>query len=574
MWICNYIYIYSPRDTLSSWSWEPYIIHPSVVLQGAESKRPSVTTKYGKLHGITMPVKTDRTVHAFYGVPYAKSPVGSLRFAAPELPEGWDSVREAADHPPMCLQSLELLEKTHKLFGAWAKMNLPPFSEDCLYLNIYTPADKEKQTRLPVMVFIHGGALLMGGAAFYDGSALSTYEHVVFVAIQYRLGILGFLSTCDGQATGNYGFLDQVAALQWIQENIADFGGDPNSVTIFGESAGAVSVSALMASPLCKGLFHGAIMESGVTLIPGVIVNKTEDLLHFKDLVATISGCDSISLVKCLKKKTSDEILSVMSHMTLPNLPVCVDGVFLTKTPEDILSTKQIHNVPLIIGVNDQEFGWLLPMLLNASDILEEMDKETVQATLRNFPHLGITTHMIPSLLDEYFGDTDDPAELRNRFLDLFGDVSMVIPSLRAARYHRDSGYSVFFYEFQHRPSILKDLRPDFVKSDHADELMFVFGGPFLSDGTFFSLGDVSNEEKALSKTVMKYWANFARNGDPNGPGLVHWPHFDHEESYLKINVKPQSAKNLREGKALFWTKVLSDKIQKRLREKRHHTEL
>ncbi|XP_069822449.1 carboxylesterase 1D-like isoform X2 [Dendropsophus ebraccatus] len=429
---------------------------------------------------------------------------------------------------------------------------------------------------LPVMVFIHGGALLMGGAAFYDGSALSTYENIVFVAMQYRLGILGFLSTGDGQASGNYGFLDQVMALQWIQENIADFGGDPNSVTIFGESAGAVSVSALMASPLCKGLFHHAIMESGVTLIPGVIVNKTEDLLHFRDLVATISGCDPTSLVDCLKKKTTDEILSIMSHMNIPNLPVSVDGVFLTKSPKEMLYTKQMYNVPIIIGVNEQECGWLLPKLLNASDILEEMDKETVQATLKNSPHLGITSHMIPSLLDEYFGDTNDPAELRNRFLDLCGDISLVMPSIRAARYHRDSGFPVFFYEFQHCPSVLKDLRPDFVKCDHGDELMFVFGGPFLRDGTFFSLGEIPNEEKALSQTVMKYWANFARHGDPNGPGLVHWPQFDHEDSYLKINLKQQSAKNLRARKAEFWTKVLPEKIQKKKgeRDKGQHTEL
>ncbi|CAN2389272.1 carboxylic ester hydrolase activity [Pristimantis euphronides] len=326
-----------------------------------------------------------------------------------------------------------------------------------------------------------------------------------------------------------------------------------------------------MASPFSKGLFHRAIAESGVTLIPGVIVNKTAELLHFRDLVATISDCEPVAaLVDCLRKKTIEDMLSVMSHMTVPSLAVCVDGVLLTETPEETLSAKQVYNVPFIIGVTDQECGWFLPMLLNASDILEEMNKETVEENLKNFPHLSFTSHMIPLLLEEYFGDTDDPAELRNRFLDLCGDVSLVIPSLRAARYHRDSGFPVFFYEFQHRPSVLKDGRPDFVKSDHGDELMFVFGGPFLRADAFFAMGDVPDEEKTLSKTVMKYWANFARIGDPNGPGLAHWPQFDHKESYLEIDIKQRLAKDPRPGKVEFWT----DKIQKTLSKMGEHTEL
>ncbi|XP_073515955.1 carboxylesterase 1D-like isoform X2 [Phyllobates terribilis] len=492
---------------------------------------------------------------------------------------------------PRCLQSAELLQKIHALFRA--PMTLPPFSEDCLYLDVYTPAEQGGGRYFPVMVFIHGGALLTGGAAFYDGSALSAYEEVVLVVLQYRLGILGFLSTGDGQAFGNYGFLDQVAALRWIQENIADFGGDPNAVTILGESAGAVSVSALdpqsrsrhhvmdstlygfqMTSPLGKGLFHRAIAESGVTLIPGVMVHMTAHLRDFRDMVATFSGCEPGSLVDCLRKKSTDEILTVMSQMTLPSLPVCVDGVFLTRPPEETLATKQSHNVPFIIGVNNQECGWMLPKLLNASEILEEMDKFTVQETLENFPHLGISSPMIPSLLEEYFGDTDNPAELRNRFLDLCGDVSLVVPSFRVARYHRDSGSSIFFYEFHHRPSVLKDTRPDFVKSDHGDELMFVFGGAFLRAGAFLSMGDATDEEKTLSRTVMRYWANFARSGDPNGPGLVHWPLFDHKENYLEISSKPRSAKNLRAGKAEFWTDVLPEKMQKILKKNIEHPEL
>ncbi|KAG9474783.1 hypothetical protein GDO78_003313 [Eleutherodactylus coqui] len=538
-----------------------------VLASGQDDDYPQVETKYGKLRGKTLSAKeTDRTVHAFYGVPFAKPPVGSLRFAAPESPTAWSSIREALDYAPMCLQDTKMMEQLLEITKA--KFSFPPVSEDCLYLNIFTPADRMKDKKLPVMVYIHGGALVMGGSMMFEGSAFGAHENVVVVSIQYRLGLMGFFSTGDDRAPGNYGFLDQVAALKWVSENIADFGGDPDIVTIFGVSAGGLSVSALVASPLAKGLFHRAIAESGVAIFPGLVAKSTEEVVFVSNVVANISGCSEDTLVECLMAKSEDEILAIAASMTVPNLPVCVDGVVLTEPSEETLYTKQVYSAPLIIGVNDQECGWLLPKLLNASDILEEMDKETVLENLKNFPHLGVSPHMIPSLVDEYFGGTDDPAELRNRFLDLCGDVSLVIPSLRAARYHRDSGSPVFFYEFQHRPSVLKDRRSAFVKSDHGDELMFVFGGPFLRDGAFFSMGDAPDEERTLSKTVMKYWANFARNGDPNGPGLVLWPQFDHEEGYLEINLKQRLAKDLRPGKTEFWT----EKIQKIPSNK--HTEL
>ncbi|XP_063801980.1 putative inactive carboxylesterase 4 isoform X2 [Pseudophryne corroboree] len=190
---------------------------------GQEEDRPLVITQYGKLRGKTVEVKeTDRPVHAFYGVPFAKPPVGPLRFASPESPEPWDSVREATEQPPMCLQSPEIMEQLLELFKA--RITSPPMSEDCLYLNIFSPADREQNARLPVMVFIHGGSFLMGAAQMYEGYALSAYENVIVVSIQYRLGIMGFLSSGDEQLPGNYGFLDQVEALRWVQGNIADFG--------------------------------------------------------------------------------------------------------------------------------------------------------------------------------------------------------------------------------------------------------------------------------------------------------------------------------------------------------------
>ncbi|XP_069595608.1 fatty acyl-CoA hydrolase precursor, medium chain-like [Ranitomeya imitator] len=531
------------------------------VLTSGEDDPPQVETQYGKLQGKTLSAKgTDRTVHAFYGVPFAKPPVGPLRFASPEPPESWSSVREASDYAPICLQDYHAMELL--LESVKAKSTIPPVSEDCLYLNVFTPADRGKEEKLPVMVFIHGGGLMMGGAMLFEGSALGAHENVVVVSVQYRLGLLGFLSTGDDRAPGNYGFLDQVEALQWVQKNIADFGGDPDSVTIFGESAGGISVSALVASPLAKGLFHRAIAESGVAIMPGLVAQTKEESVFYSNIVANISGCGLDTLVDCLKAKSEEEILSLVVSMKMIYLPVSVDGAFFPKAAEQIMADKEVNSVPFMTGVTSQEFGWIIPFAMNISGFREGMEREEAEEMLKNFPVLGPFSSATSFLLDEYIGDVRDPAEVRNRLIDLIGDLMFVVPALRAAKYHRDSGHPTYFYEFQHRPSLFEDSKPDFVKADHGDELFFVIGGPFLNGDVMFVAGTATEEEKVLSKAVMRYWANFARTGDPNGSGLEHWPQYDEDEDYMEINLKPTAAKHLKAGKYEFWTRVLPEKMQ------------
>ncbi|NXG65399.1 SASB hydrolase, partial [Hemiprocne comata] len=229
--------------------------------------QPEVVTNYGRVRGYQFKVDAaERTVNVFLGLPFAKPPVGPLRFSEPQPPLPWKGVRDATSYPPMCLQD----KVQGQLFSdiiTNRKEKVPlQVSEDCLYLNVYTPISTAKEETLPVFVWIHGGGLVSGAASSYDGSALAAFDNVVVVTIQYRLGILGYFSTHDKHARGNWGYLDQVAALQWVQENIRHFGGDPGSVTIAGESAGGISVSALVLSPLAKGLFHRAISESGTAV--------------------------------------------------------------------------------------------------------------------------------------------------------------------------------------------------------------------------------------------------------------------------------------------------------------------
>ncbi|NXJ61391.1 SASB hydrolase, partial [Rostratula benghalensis] len=229
--------------------------------------QPEVVTKYGTVRGYQFKVDAaHRSVNVFLGLPFAKPPVGPLRFSEPQPPEPWNSVRDATSYPPMCLQDKVQGQVFSDIITNRKEKVVLDVSEDCLYLNVYTPVSTEKQEKLPVFVWIHGGGLVFGAASSYDGSALAAFDNVVVVTIQYRLGIVGYFSTGDKHAPGNWGYLDQVAALQWIQENIIHFGGDPGSVTIAGESAGGISVSALVLSPLAKGLFHKAISESGTAI--------------------------------------------------------------------------------------------------------------------------------------------------------------------------------------------------------------------------------------------------------------------------------------------------------------------
>ncbi|XP_003508579.1 cocaine esterase isoform X3 [Cricetulus griseus] len=520
-------------------------------IQGQDSARPIRTTHTGQVQGSLVHVKgTDVGVHTFLGIPFAKPPLGLLRFAPPEPPEPWSGVRDGTSHPAMCLQ------KADKINGlVMALLNLTPpsisMSEDCLYLSIYSPAHAHEGSSLPVMVWIHGGALVVGMASLYDGSILAATEDVVVVTIQYRLGVLGFFSTGDQHARGNWGYLDQVAALRWVQQNIAHFGGNPDRVTIFGESAGATSVSSHVVSPMSQGLFHGAIMESGVALMPDLISNTSEVMYK---IVANLSRCeqvDSESLVNCLRGKSEEEILAI--NKAFRTIHGVVDGDFLPRHPQELLASVDFQPVTSIIGVNNDEFGWLLSTGMNISDTMKEMDRETLQDHLRNLSvQLMLPPEFGDLLMEEYMEDTKDPQTLQAQFLEMMADTTFVIPALQTAHF-QCSHAPVYFYEFQHRPNFFKDIKPPHVKADHVD---------------------LTEEEEMLNKMMMKYWANFARNGNPNGDGLFYWPVFDQEQQYLQLDLQPGMGRALKDHRFQFWTKTLPQKIQELKSAKNKHTEL
>nr|XP_051702880.1 cocaine esterase-like isoform X16 [Oryctolagus cuniculus]XP_051702881.1 cocaine esterase-like isoform X17 [Oryctolagus cuniculus] len=534
-----------------------------VPAHGQDSASPIRNTHTGQVRGSLVHVEgTDAGVHTFLGIPFAKPPVGLLRFAPPEPAEAWSGVRDGTSHPAMCPQNLTIMDQDV------LQLNLTPpsipMSEDCLYLNIYSPAHAREGSDLPVMVWIHGGGMTLGMASTYDGSALAAFEDVVVVTIQYRLGVLGFFSTGDQHAAGNWGYLDQVAALRWVQHNI---GGNPGRVTIFGVSSGGTSVSTHVLSPMSQGLFHGAIMESGVALMPGLITSSSEVV---STVVANLSGCgqvDSETLVRCLRAKSEEEMLAITQVFKV--IPGVVDGVFLPRHPEELLASADFQPVPSIIGVNNDEYGWAIPRVLLGTDPQEERDREAVGELL----HQATKPLMLPPalgdlLMDEYMGSNEDPKTLMAQFQEMMADAMFVMPALRVAHSQRSHG-PVYFYEFQHRPSFTKDLRPPHVRSDHCDELLFVFRSLY-----FGSKVPLTEEEELLSRRVMKYWANFARNGNPNGEGLPHWPVFDQDERYLQLNLQPAVGQALKARRLQFWTHTLPQRVQELRGTEQKHTEL
>ncbi|XP_027476161.1 carboxylesterase 3 isoform X2 [Zalophus californianus] len=553
--------------------------------------QPEVDTPLGRVRGRQVAVKgTDRLVNVFLGLPFAQAPLGPGRFSAARPAQSWEGVRDASNAPAMCLQDLERMDNSRFVLNG--KHRLFPVSEDCLILNIYSPAEATAGARRPVMVWIHGGALVAGAATSQDGSALAAYGDVVVVTVQYRLGFLGFLSTGDEHAPGNWGFLDVVAALNWVQGNISPFGGDLNSVTILGASAGACIVSALVLSPLAAGLFHRAIAQSGIVTMPTLMDSNPRVLAQsFADSLGC-SSASSAEMLQCLRQTANKEQILNVKLVCLPlggavagngaegsvqllweqrsnqqsgntTASYTVDGTFFPKSPMELLRDRHFHSVPFLVGVNNHEFGWLIPRGWGFLDKMQQMSMEDILAMVKPYlASMDVPPEVMPSIIDEYLGSSSDTEAKRNAFQDILADITIILPSLNFSRNLRDSGVPIFFYEFQHRPSSFTKIKPEWVKADHGAEIAFMFGGPFLTDeNSLLAFPEATEEEKQLSLTMMAQWTQFARTGDPNGEGLPPWPPFNQLEQYLEISLTPRIGQKLREAQMQFWAERLPAKI-------------
>ena len=350
----------------------------------------TVSTKYGKIEGLVASYPNSsspfKSVRKFLGIPFAAPPIGELRFKAPQPPMPWKpSIRLAKKHGNICLQNTAF----EFYFKVYAQSFT--FSEDCLYLDIYTP---NVSLSLPVLFYIHGGGF-QADTAFRYPSDILALQGVVVVVIQYRLGAFGFLTTGDSASPGNFGMLDQVEALKWVKENIESFGGNPNKVTIFGESAGGISVGLHLMSPLSKGLFHQAIAESGVDLCLFAIQPISYGLRYAKDLAQTLH-CNTSNhkeMVACFREKKGTDIQKAANAMVtkfrfidhMQWAPV-VDKNFLNDMPINLRKKGHFSKVPLIVSFNSHEGSMLLEIIAGTSlGLNESLDKGASPTFFKSF---------------------------------------------------------------------------------------------------------------------------------------------------------------------------------------------
>ena len=447
--------------------------------------------------------KAQDGVWGFLGIPYAAPPVGQLRWKPPQPVAPWTQVQDATAFGPACPQPRQSDDAT--------------FSEDCLSLNVWSPAVRPGE-KLPVMVWIHGGAFNFGSSSQpeYNGRNLAA-KGVVVVTVNYRLGPLGFLAHPllakeSGQGvSGNYGLLDQIAALKWVQANVAAFGGDPGKVTIFGQSAGSRSVSLLMISPLAAGLFHRAIAQSGGPIIGSEYLNPAFNgslpgVSAMGEKLAAKLGCDKEQdVLACLRAKSAKEIVAAAACNTslfddgLFFAPV-FDGRVLPKNPYAALAGAQQHDVPIIVGSTLNE-GTLY--LGNETDLSLTRYQSFLKA---RFPGaLDKAQKVFPAA---------DSSEVAQAIDDCITVAANAQPARLMARSMEKLHSKAYLYQFSRQPNTALARK---LKVHHGVDLAYVFGNMQKSDG-------YDQADLRLCEQMMAYWVNFAKTGDPNGPGLVLWP--------------------------------------------------
>ncbi|HXO74758.1 MAG TPA: carboxylesterase family protein, partial [Puia sp.] len=466
-------------------------------------------------------------------VPFAAPPVGDLRWKEPQPAKNWTGVRKCDHFAAMGVQPPIYSDMKFRASG---------IDEDCLYLNVWVPASsggaaKGNTAGLPVLVYFFGGGFVAGDGSEgrYDGEGMAT-KGVIAITITYRLGVFGFLAHPEltkespHHASGNYGLLDQSAALRWVKKNIRAFGGDPDRVTIAGESAGSVSVSAQMVSPLSKGLINGAIGESGSLLgaLPPVTLKGAE-----QSGVAFAKSCGVSSLAE-LRAMPADKILAAAKKFSNYRFPMTIDGYFLPKAPLAIFRAGEQAHVPLLVGWNSEE-GSYRSIIGNG-----DATRENYEKGVRKLYGAAADT-----ILRLYAAETDD--DVLQVATDLASDKFIAFSTWRWANEQaKTGGKPVYRYHFERsRP----EARPAH-GAVHSAEIEYALGN--LSLNTVYSWAPV---DYAISARMQEYFANFVKKGDPNGPGLPLWPAAGSEgpAQVMHIDVQTRAEVENHRERYLYW---------------------
>ncbi|RXK48816.1 carboxylesterase/lipase family protein [Aquirufa rosea] len=469
----------------------------------ASFKDEPVGTKIKIAPGYIQGTVEKNGVKSFKGIPFAAPPVGPLRWKAPMPVAAWEGVKTCQAFGPSAMQ------RTPSPFYMWSEEFLipkEPIQEDCLYLNVWTNAQK-KTDKKPVLVWIHGGGFSSGGSSvpIYDGINLAS-KGVVYVSINYRVGIFGFFShpalsqESPMKTSGNYGLLDQIAALQWVKNNIAQFGGDPTNVTIAGQSAGSFAVVSLMASPLAKGLFHKAIAESGAGLLPRNPLSSSQAMPSLKESEEIgKKTMDNLGLFQIdqMRAIPAEELLKKASARNV----IIVDGYFMPESIEQIFNQKKQHQVPLLTGWNEDE-GLVMGPIKKAQEYRSDIEKQYGS--------------LAQELLTHYPGSNDSIAVQSQ--LNLSRDLVFGAPNYILATLQSNHGNPVYVYRFTRVVPAYGEYKK--FKAFHTAEVPYALSTLHLVNRPW---------EKAdfqLEKTMSSYWINFAKFANPNSKNLPSWQRF------------------------------------------------
>ena len=444
--------------------------------------------------------ETNAGIRVFRGIPFAAPPVGDLRWRSPQPVTSWDGVRQTTDFGSACIQP-----PGDGRLNIAAMEGSPPLSEDCLYLNVWTPAESVTD-RLPVMVYFFGGAFTEGAGSvpLYDGAALAKKGAIV-VTMNYRLGAFGFFAhptlTADSEhaTSGNYGIMDMVASLGWVRDNISAFGGDPDNVTIFGQSAGAMAISSLITSPSTRGLFHRAIGQSvmGGGVLPGMRTLTAAEAAGLE--AASAAGVESAAQLRALP---ADAVVE-----NFRSAGMIIDNWVIPEDPALVLAEGRQNPVDVLFGANRDESFF------------------RAQITPAQFRERAVAR--FGELVDDYLSlyPHADDAQAGIATAEAFRDQAFW-NARRYADYQRGIGGNGYVFFFTQNPPAMPGETP--LPATHASEVPYVFNNlgelPLFPDRSIPDLAEASDQDQSVADLMSSYWVNFARVGDPNASGLPEWP--------------------------------------------------
>ncbi|XP_065216359.1 carboxylic ester hydrolase-like [Planococcus citri] len=475
-----------------------------------------VKLKTGSINGTTAQWKNGRLYQQFYGIPFAEPPVGELRFKPPVPVKPWSGIRNTSEPPPKCVQPEIVSPNETRIIG----------QEDCLYLNVFVPNELFNSTgKAPVMVAIHGGAYRYGdGAGYHPGYLMNS--DIIIVTMNYRMGILGFFGLNNDKISGNFGMKDQSLALRWVKENIEKFGGDPNQVTLMGESTGAACVHLHMFSPLSKGLFQRAILQSGSAFSVWSHHGAGYGEAMSRALLI-VSGCqreDSRKISKCLQRIPFKEFYDLENKLRIahdeprilfkPMIESHVKkGPFLTKKPT---KTSYLTKVPWLTGINSGEGGMKIIKYLRNNDSLAKIvnkEKNRFLPLINEYIYSADPEdidNMTQKISDFYFGKEDIGTGTALKFVDMMTDSTFLVPFVKAVQSNHNRQY-VYLYD-HYRTFTLPRFAGLTMNLGvcHADELPLLFPNKY-------SESDMTPQDEKISKILLNFWSNFIITGDPNG---------------------------------------------------------